>query len=84
MERKGGGAGVGLQGCVIQPGRFSPCCEKHRHTPKTLKQEGRAVLQVFPSLTNLFFISSLKSRSISKVIYLSIIDECADYLVGFV
>lgn len=27
-EEEGGGAGVCLQGCVMQPGRFSPCCDQ--------------------------------------------------------
>lgn len=40
--KQGGGAGVCLQGCVIQPGRFCPCCD-HTH-PKTPVHKGRAGL----------------------------------------
>lgn len=31
-EEEGGGAGVCLQGCVMQPGRFSPCCDQRTDT----------------------------------------------------
>lgn len=43
MEREAEQGYVCLQGCVIQPGRFGPCCDQHTatHTPKTPVHKGR-------------------------------------------
>lgn len=40
-EEEGGGAGVCLQGCVMQPGKLSPCCDQHTDAHrKSRVQEG--------------------------------------------